>query len=162
MYTITIYSPDDKQEQANVMEGDRGQRIATVAFLMDAMEAGAWLKIEKFNQNILDTGDGEHDPVELPQRKDPDYIWYFTFGVGSFLVHYNTEYGIDTERARAQKGISLLNKCVEVHASSAQRARELMQAKFGNDYSSQYAHSMFQERLLKGYQVLTIIREDMS
>lgn len=46
-YIVTIYSPDDKQEQVNYISEDRDKRIAAMALLMDAMEPGAWFKVER-------------------------------------------------------------------------------------------------------------------
>jgi len=46
-FAITIYSPEDGEEQLNGMSSDRGKRISTMALLMDAMEEGAWFRVER-------------------------------------------------------------------------------------------------------------------
>lgn len=48
-FILTIYSPEDDEAQPNIMYGNRDQRIATMALLMDAMEPGAWFKVESVN-----------------------------------------------------------------------------------------------------------------
>lgn len=46
-FTVTIYSPVDREALEEHMSGDRDKRIATMLVLMDAMEPGAWFKVER-------------------------------------------------------------------------------------------------------------------
>ena len=46
-FNITIYSPADGQEQVSTMTVDPAQQQAAIKLLMDNMEPGAWIKIER-------------------------------------------------------------------------------------------------------------------
>jgi hypothetical protein len=77
-------------------------------------------------------------PLQFEMGSDPTLgydAYYFTFGLGSKLVAFNSERPLEPE----QEGFPLGNKYVVIHAADQEAARDIMRKHFGlNAWAASY------------------------